>query len=110
MVWLHLAVWLLAAVSAYAALDVLDGQYGVTSGDGRPLGPRGASRPLLFGVGSAGLVILGVCLPMGATACLLLGTGLGVAAYALFPVMGLDARPVWVRRVQRPGSRPRRRG
>ena len=109
MVWLHIAVWFLAAVSAYAALDVLGGTASPIQAHGKDPRGRGLLQPLTLGLGSAALVILGACLPMGATACLLLGSGLGGATYALLPILGLDAQPSWVRRGPDAGSRLGRR-
>ena len=105
MAWLHVAVWFLAAVSAYIVLDVLDGQVGQERRGTMARERLGAGRPLTLGFSSASLVAWGACLPMGAAACLLLGAGLGGAVYALLPILGMDAQPAWVR----PSSRDRAR-
>ena len=98
MLWLYVLVWLLSAVSTYAGLDVLEAEFASRSGPAERFPGGGAARPVIFAFASVALVALGAWLPMGATSCLLLGAGLGGAAYGLVPVMGLESQPAWVRR------------
>ena len=98
MLWLYVLVWFLSAVSIYAGLDVLECELSEMTGSSARLPGDGARRPVAYGCAVTLLVGLGVWLPLGATSCVLLGVGLGMAAYVLVPVMGLDAQPAWVRR------------
>jgi hypothetical protein len=105
MVWLYIAVWLLAAGSSYAALDVLAGEREVLTGRSKRGGSGEARRALWFGVAAALLVLAGASVPVGAASCLLLGTGLGAATYGLLPILGLEEQPAWVRAGNRKAPR-----